>query len=108
MYQTLAPRMGMKAALCGHLTTLAGEAERLPPALLAERIEDFRRVAVAEGIEAADRICRAFADMLAESRARSSFAHWFAVLGDAVGCESADPHAVADACLAALMVRRMA
>jgi hypothetical protein len=97
--------MAARAALCGQLATLQAAAERVTPLTLAGEIEALRRTAASHGLVAAERVARAFTRRLSEARCRNAFTPWFAALGDAIGCESADEHAVAEACLAHLAVR---
>ena len=97
--------MTARATLCGQTAALARRAETLPPPLLAAEVEGLRRQAADRGMVAADRVCRAFTARLADARCRNGFAPWFQALEDAIGCTEADGQAVADACLAAIMVR---
>ncbi|MBU3077217.1 hypothetical protein [Sphingomonas quercus] len=105
MQHKIAAGLDARITLCGRLSLLAAAAETMPPPVLAGRIEELRRIAIAEGLTAAARVARAFTGALSESRCRNSFTHWFAALADAIDCEDTDADMVADACLAAVMVR---
>ncbi len=97
-------RRAVKAGLCDRIDRLARELPHINASRLAFAVDDIRRIARDNDLRPLAELARGLENAIADSGGATVVLPFLEAMGDAVGCDSADP-AAAQSYLASVGLR---